>query len=290
LNRLVPFLIENRGVRGFAVEITEGIPELLGWRDYSPDVLRLLGHAIAATPILAADVGKDARFNLQFQGAPGQPLKMLVVQTNQQMQLRGMAKVEPGTEGDFHQLMAGGTLACMLEPKSGGADRYQALVEILGDKLSEALEIYFVQSEQLRTRICLGASPNRFAGLMVQRLPEGCSDDDWLHVYHLFQTLQEPELLAVDAETLLRRLFAEDTVRVFPSRPIALQCQCSHAQISAMLIGLGEAELHPLLVEKGRVDVTCEFCGKNYGYREVEVRELFAGAKAEQVNAGQTLQ
>lgn len=290
MNRLVPFLIENRGVRGFAVEITEGIPELLGWRDYSPDVLRLLGHAIAATPILAADVGKDARFNLQFQGAPGQPLKMLVVQTNQQMQLRGMAKVEPGTEGDFHQLMAGGTLACMLEPKSGGADRYQALVEILGDKLSEALEIYFVQSEQLRTRICLGASPNRFAGLMVQRLPEGCSDDDWLHVYHLFQTLQEPELLAVDAETLLRRLFAEDTVRVFPSRPIALQCQCSHAQISAMLIGLGEAELHPLLVEKGRVDVTCEFCGKNYGYREVEVRELFAGAKAEQVNAGQTLQ
>ena len=290
MNRLVPFLIENRGVRGFAVEITEGIPELLGWRDYSPDVLRLLGHAIAATPILAADVGKDARFNLQFQGAAGQPLKMLVVQTNQQMQLRGMAKVEPGTEGDFHQLMAGGTLACMLEPKSGGADRYQALVEILGDKLSEALEIYFVQSEQLRTRICLGASPNKFAGLMVQRLPEGCSDDDWLHVYHLFQTLQEPELLGVDAETLLRRLFAEDTVRVFPSRPIALQCQCSHAQISAMLIGLGEAELHPLLVEKGRVDVTCEFCGKNYGYREVEVRELFAGAKAEQVNAGQTLQ
>ncbi len=288
-NRLVPFLIENRGVRGFAVEITDGIPELLGWRQYSPDLLRLLGHSLAATPLLAADIDRDARFNLQFQGANGQPLKMLVAQVNQQMQLRGMAKCDAGTEGDFQALMGGGTLACMLEPKSGGAERYQAMVEILGDKLSEALEIYFAQSEQLRTRICLGASASKFAGLMMQRLPEGCSDDDWVHVYHLFQTLQEPELLAVDAETLLRRLFAEDTVRVFTPRPITLQCQCSHAQISAMLLGLGEEELQPLLSELGRVDVTCEFCGQNYGYREVEVRELFAAAKAK-ADAGQMLQ
>jgi len=283
-NRLVPFLIENRGVRGFAVEITEGIPELLGWREYSPDLLRLLGHSLAATPLLAADISDGARFNLQFQGANGQPLKMLVAQVNQQLQLRGMAKCDAGAEGDFQKLMGGGTLACMLEPKSGGADRYQALVEILGDNLAEALEIYFAQSEQLRTRICLGASPGKFAGLMVQRLPEGCADDDWVHVYHLFQTLQEPELLAVDAETLLRRLFNEDTVRVFPARPIALQCQCSHAQISAMLLGLGEEEMDPVLKEQGRVDVTCEFCGKNYGYPEVEVRELFAAAAKDAAN------
>ena len=290
-NYLVPFLIENRGVRGFAVEITEGIPELLGWREYTPDMFRLLGHSLAATPLLAADISDGARFNLQFQGADGQALKMLVAQVNQQMQLRGMAKCEAGTEGDFQKLMGGGTLACMLEPKSGGADRYQAMVEILGENLSEALEIYFAQSEQLRTRICLGASPTKFAGLMVQRLPEGCADDDWVHVYHLFQTLQEPELLSVDAETLLRRLFNEDTVRVFPARPIALQCQCSHAQISAMLLGLGEEEMEPVLKEQGRVDVTCEFCGKNYGYREVEVRELFAAAKvASDATANQTLQ
>ncbi len=167
--------------------------------------------------------------------------------------------------------------------------QHQLVVEILGENLSEALEIYFAQSEQLRTRICLGASPTKFAGLMVQRLPEGCADDDWVHVYHLFQTLQEPELLAVDAETLLRRLFNEDTVRVFAPRPIALQCQCSHAQISAMLLGLGEEEMEPVLKEQGRVDVTCEFCGQNYGYREVEVRELFNAARARS-DAGRKLQ
>lgn len=277
-NCLLPFLIENRGVRGFAVEITDGIQELLGWREYSPDMLRLLGHAIAATPLLAADIGEGARFNLQFQGADGRPLKMLVVQADHAMNLRGMAKVIAGAEGDFHKLMGGGALACMLEPKAGGAERYQAMVEIIGENLNEALEIYFRQSEQLPTRIRLGAEPGKFVGLMLQRLPEKCSDDDWVHVYHLVQTLYEPELLATDAETLLRRLFNEDAVRVFTPRPITLQCQCSHAQISAMLLGLGQEELQPVLKELGRVDVTCEFCGKNYGYTTVEVGELFAAA------------
>lgn len=282
-NRLLPFLIENRGVRGFAVEITEGIPDLLGWRQYPPDVLRLLGHALAATPLLSADLRHEARFNLQFQGKAGgaaePPLKLLVTQIDQALHLRGMAKFSAGAEGDFQALMGGGTLACLIEPRHGG-ERYQALVEIAGFDLAEALQIYYGQSEQLLTRVRLGAAPDRFVGLMLQRLPEGSSDDDWVHVHHLVQTLHEPELIGTDAETLLRRLFNEDTVRVFEPRPITLQCQCSHAQISAMLLGLGEEELKPLLVERGRVDVTCEFCGKEYGYREVEVRELFAAAKA----------
>ena len=149
MNQLIPFKIENRGVRGFVVRIDEGIPELLGWREYSPDVFRLLGHALAAAPLLAADIGEGARFNLQFQGEGKKPLKMLVVQINHALQLRGMAKCEGAPSGDFRGLMAGGTLAAMLEPRSGGADRYQALVEIAGENLAEALQIYFAQSEQL---------------------------------------------------------------------------------------------------------------------------------------------
>lgn len=289
MNRLVPFLIENRGVRGFFVEITEGISELLGWRHYSPDVLKLLGHALASTPLLAADLQGAARFNLQFQHGP-HALKMLVAQVDADLRLRGMAKAEPGAEGDFQALLRGGTLACMLEPRVAGQQSYQAVVGIFGENLAEALEIYFAQSEQLPTKLRLGADAGKFAGLMLQRLPEGGSDDDWVHIHHLVQTLHEPELLAVDGETMLRRLFAEDTVRVFEGRPITLQCQCSHAQISAMLLGLGQEELDPVLREHGKIDVTCEFCGRAYSYAEVDVRELFDGAKADHKPAGDTLQ
>lgn len=276
MNQLLPFLLPKRGVRGFAVDITEGIPELLGARDYPADVARLLGQMLAATPLLAADLRAETRMNLQFQGK--KDLKLLVTQIDQDLQLRGMAECVPAAQGDFQALMGGGLLACVMDPR-GGAQQYQAVVEILGYTLAEAIELYFHRSEQLPTLLRLGAGAQRFTGLMLQKLPEGQqSEDDWETVKALFGTLGEGELLSADPVTLLNRLFAEEEVRVMPGRPITLACRCSHAGISAMLLGLGEDELKPVLQERGKVEVTCEFCGRTYSYADVEVRSLFAGA------------
>ncbi len=274
---LLPFLIENRGVRGFALDVRGGLEAMFGWRRYPADVRRLLCEALAATPLLAADLPSGARFNLQFQGRGA--LKLLVTQIDAALELRGMAKCEAGAAGDFHGLMSGGVLACMLEPKPG-VENYQASVEVVGESLAESLQVYFQRSEQLPTLIRLAAAPSRLAGLMLQRLPEKCSDDDWHHVYTMLQTLKQDELRDTDALTLLGRLFREDTVRVFEPRPIRLQCRCSHAQISAMLLALGENEVESVLKEQGRVEVTCEFCGRGYPFSPLEVRNLFEGAKS----------
>ena len=276
-DHLIPFLLPQRGVRGFAVEISTGIPEMLGWRDYPADVVRLLGQALAATPLLAADLRAETRMNLQFQG--NNALKLLVTQIDQTLGVRGMASYLPEAAGDFQALMHGGLLACVMEPKAS-AQRYQAVVEILGDSLAEALEIYFARSEQLPTLIRLAAGAGKFTGLMLQLLPERGDDEHWAHIKALFGTLGETELLAVDAATLLRRLFAEEEVRLLEARPVKLACRCSHASISAMLLGLGEAEMRSVLAEQGKVEVTCEFCGRAYSYGELEVRQLFAAASS----------
>lgn len=273
---LLPFLIENRGVRGFAVDIRAGLDTMFAWRDYPADVRRLLGEALAATPLLAADLPKGARFNLQFQGKGA--LQMLVTQVDSQLELRGMAKNDPTAEGDFHRLMSGGVLACLLESPAS-TQNYQATVEIVGESLAESLQVYFQRSEQLSTLILLAAGPQRLAGMLVQRLPENSRDDDWHHVYTLFRTLGQQELLDTDATTLLNRLFFEDTVRVFEPRPLTMKCRCSHAQISAMLLSMGEPEVQSIVKEQGQVEVTCEFCGRHYPFTPIEVRELFAGAQ-----------
>lgn len=276
-DQLLPFLIENRGVRGFAVRLESGLEAMFGWRKYPADVRQLLCEALAATPLLAADLPAGARFNLQFQGQ--RALKLLVTQINAELELRGMAKFEDGVAGDFHTLMNGGVLACLLESRAG-ADNYQATVEVVGESLAESLQVYFQRSEQLSTLIRLAVAPDSVTGLMLQRLPEKCSDDEWHHVYTMFQTLKEHELRDTDAEILLGRLFHEDSVRVFAPRPIRLQCRCSHAQISAMLLALGEAEVEEVLKEQGKVEVTCEFCGRVYAFSPLEVKALFAAAHA----------
>lgn len=279
-DHLIPFLIENRGVRGFAVEIESGIPGMLGWRHYSPDVERLLGEALVATPLLAADLRDEGRFNIQFKGHGA--LSMLVTQIDEQLKLRGMAKSTSDAKGDFHSLMHGGVLACLLEPRAG-AEQYRAIVEIKGHSLAEALEGYFERSAQLPTRIRLASGAKKFSGLLIQRKPEGIGleGDNWDHVQALFDTLGSEELLATDAITLLNRLFPEEQVRVFAERPVHLACRCDHAGISAMLLALGEDELRSIVEEQGHVEVTCEFCGRRYRFEPAEVNSLFAAAKAQ---------
>lgn len=275
MNQLLPFLIPGRGARGYWVEITEGLPAMFGWRDYPPDVARQLGEALAASPLLAADMTQPGRFNLQFQGQG--PVSLLVTQIDEQLRLRGMAKHAPDAAGDFQALMKGGLLAAMIEP-DGEGERYQAMVEVLGLSLSEALQIYFGRSEQLQTLIRLSASEGKLAGLLVQRLPEGAGaeDDHWEHVYTLMRTVTPDDLQQWSGEQLLNRVFAEDEVRVFEPRAIELVCRCSSAQIDAMLLGLGRAEVDSVLAEQGAVAVNCEFCGRAYRYQQPDVERLFA--------------
>lgn len=280
MNELRELLFPERGVRGAYIDLREGVAELLGWRHYPPDIYRLLGEALAATPLLASHLNFDGRINLQFQGKHA--LKLLVTQIDHQLEVRGMAKADADAAGDFAALMQDGLLALMLEPGKG-SQYYQAVVEIRGDSLAQALEGYFTQSEQLSTFLRLAAGPERLVGLMLQRLPADevkDGDEHWQHMKILAGTVTEREMLEKDGETLLRHLFHEEDRRVFEPRPVALRCRCSHASISAMLLGLGEQELAPVLLQHGRVAVTCEFCGREYSYTEVEVRALLAAEHA----------
>lgn len=275
-DQLTDFVFPELGARGAVVEIETGISEMLGWREYSPPVRALLGQAIAASPLLASHSKFDGRINLQFQGK--RAVSLLVTQIDAQLHVRGMAKAPADATGDYQALMGRGTLNLMLEPKSG-SQNYQAMVEILGDSLAESLEIYFQQSEQLPTLLRLAASGTRLSGILLQRLPLGeigSDEESWNHLKTLFSTLGEDELATVDGMTLLRRLFHQEELRVFEPRAVTLACHCSHASISAMLLALGEDELAPVLQEFGKVEVTCEFCGRQHAYDTVQIRELFA--------------
>lgn len=274
---LLPFLFEDRALRGAIVSVDSGIGEMFDASGYPAPVRELLSHAAVAMPLLASHLKQPGQINLQFQG--GAQLPLLVAQADRELNLRAMAKCEGDTPDAFAELLAGGQMAVLLEPEQG--QRHQALVEISGDKLSESLEGYFRQSEQLPTRLVLAAGTDRLAGLLVQQMPSIDAGDDWAHVSALVDTLGTDELLDEPPVTILRRLFHADPVRVLPPRPVALGCNCSHAGISRLLIGMGREELTPVLEERGQVEVTCEFCGSEYVYTTAEVEALIAGSEAE---------
>jgi molecular chaperone Hsp33 len=284
-NQLTGFAFEDHVAHGAIVHIRDGVSALLDHRAYTPSVRVLVAEAMAAMPLLATHLNFEGRINLQFQGEGRSRTQLLVAQIDHQLQVRAMAKAPSDADGGFRELLEGGILALMMEPRDARRPASQALVLIRGERLEEALEGYFEQSEQLPTLIRLAVRGDTLSGFLLQRLPlehaQG-GDDEWEHLRVLASTLGRDELLDTEPQRLLQRLFADaPPLRVFEPREIKAQCRCSHAGISTLLLSLGREEVDEILADQGRVAITCEFCGREYVFETPEVAQLFAAALAD---------
>jgi molecular chaperone Hsp33 len=305
LSELHKFIFEGLAVRGMLVRLTDGWQQLLRRREqagtaFEPPVRTLLGELAAAATLMQANIKFDGALVLQVQGDG--PVKLAVAEVKSDLVFRVTATVvgdvAPGASLEAMVNLHGkGRCAITLDPqdKLPGRQPYQGIVPLFGDrreplqKIGEVLEHYMLQSEQLDTRLILAANDDVAAGLLIQRLPEAGHasvrrqaadrDDAYHRIALLAATLTREELLTLSADTLLHRLFWEEPLRRF--EPLAgasgprFACSCSRERVGNMLKSLGAEEVDGIVVEQGRVEVACEFCGKQYHYDAVDVGELF---------------
>lgn len=277
---LTSFSLPEHGVRGAILRAAEGVPAMVNREGHPADVQVLLGQLLAAGPLMAAHLKFSGRMGLQIQNSA--QLALLLVQTEDSLRVRGMARVRsdaPGS-GDFSALTRSGVFGVTIEPKSGQS--YQALVPLDSPTTAEALDAYFAQSEQLPTRFVLATDGARIAGLMLQRLPgsDASADAGWAHAEALIDTLGSDELIAQSPAVILHRLFHAEDLQLYAPRPLAVACSCNHAKVSRVLLSLGESEVRDILAEQGAVTVHCDFCGQGYHYDGAQVQSLFSAENA----------
>lgn len=273
------FLLPLAGVRGVCVRLEDTWRNILSHTEY-PDVARgLLGQSCAAAALFTGHAKVNGRLSLQLRTRHA-GLRTLFAECTAQNTLRGIAQVAGGRDApsDLRQLGDDALMAITIE--NPGLDprdpqRYQSLVPLQATTLSEALESYFHQSEQLPTRLLLAADRDRAAGLMLQKLPGDEGDHDgWTRAGALFDTLKADELLAVPAHELLRRLFHEEDPEILAERPLRFACSCSRERVGSMLHSLGIDEARAALAE-GQAEIRCEFCGQRYLFDAARIEELF---------------
>lgn len=271
------FMFEHTPIRGEIVHLDATWKTNLSKHDYPPMVRDLLGQMMAANALLAASLKLNGRMIIQLQGSG--PITLMVVESTNAQELRGVAHWQNLPEqADLQSLTGNALLTITLEPRDD-QDRYQSIVELSGDSLSEALMNYLQQSEQLDTYLWLSADSQRAAGMMLQKLPgnETQGDDDaWNRVVHLASTLTHEELLKVEELHLIYRLFHQESVRVFDPLPVYFRCSCSRDRVANMLRSLGITEVRSILEDEGHVHVACEFCNQKYNFDSVDVENLFA--------------
>ncbi len=274
-DQLRRFIFEDSDVRGEHVSLTQSYRDTLATHYYPPGVARLLGEFIAATSLLSATLKFDGSLILQVRGDGEVPL--IMAEANANGELRAIAQgAQQAMSGDFQQLLGTGQLAITIDPKQG--KRYQGIVTLDGGSLGHCLENYFRQSEQLATRLWLAADGERAAGLLLQELPSRHADpQQWQHLSTLADTLSSDELLDLDAETLLYRLYHQDPLRLFDAKTVSFKCSCSRERIERALLSLDKREVDSILAEQGQVETHCEFCNRRYVFEAGDLRGSSAG-------------
>lgn len=274
------FLFEELPIRGEIVHLNASFQQIMEQHQYPPLVRRWLGEALVLISLLSTLIKFNGRLAIQFQGKG--KFKLLLVQCNDQLQIRGLAQWEGElTEEEILDSLKKGTIVITMDPENG-KQRYQGIVAWQGETLSESIEGYFQNSEQLPTRIWVAVDEKSAAGFLLQRMPdedeikrESALDHDWEHINFLTATLTAHELTNLDNKTLLHRLYVEEDVRLFEPKSLIFQCTCSEKRGANAILTLGKKEAEEELRDKQQIVVKCEFCNHEYTYDRVDVATIF---------------
>jgi molecular chaperone Hsp33 len=291
-------MFDGGGARAHLVQLDRSWLEVACKHDTSPDVMRLLGEMSCASILLSASLKYEGSVILQIHGDG--PVRLAVAECNAKLGFRSTIKMsetlEPAPGADWKALVNQnnlGRFSVVLDPKIDNQHPYQGIVPLHEAGVAQALESYMQRSEQLPTRLWLACNGERAAGLLLQKMPHQggtnkksdaqseaateASDDDWERLITLAQTVTADELLSVEAETLLHRLFWQEAPKLLEDKPVQFSCSCSRVRVGRMLKTLGAEEVESILAEQGQVDVHCDFCNAAYHFDAVDCAALFTG-------------
>ena len=315
MSELHKFLFDGLPVRGVLVRLTDAWTEVLRRRAantatgaYNEPVQNMLGQMAAAAVLMQSNIKFDGALVLQIAGDG--PVKLAVVEVQSNLTLRATVTQQgevpqAATLSQMVNTSNQGRCAITLDPttKFPGQQPYQGVVPLFDDqghpieKISAVLEHYMLQSEQLDTTLVLAANATVAAGLLIQRLPMAGAanlagsmvsqdnedqigrNEHYNRIAILASSLKRDELLTLDADTILHRLFWEETItRFVPLEGDAaprFSCTCSRERVARMIVGLGEQEAQSILAERPDIEVVCEFCGAEYHFDAVDAAQLF---------------
>jgi molecular chaperone Hsp33 len=294
------FLFDGLPVRGTLVRLTDSWQEILQRRAansttgaYPAPVRDMLGELTAAAVLMQSSIKFNGSLTLQIAGDG--PVKLAVAEVQPDLSLRASSLSK------MINVNNKGRCAVTLDPidKFPGQQPYQGVVPLFDDhrqpiqKLSSVIEHYMLQSEQLDTTMVLAANDTVAAGLLIQRIPmqgEGNlagsmvskrnEDEIGLNEHYnrlavFAASLKQEELLTLNPNEILHRLFWEEAVIRYEPLPAKFACTCSRERVSNMILSLGQAEVEEILAERDNVEVSCEFCGQQQRFDPVDAAQIF---------------
>ena len=282
-DQLLGFTLPHRHARGRVVRLGPALDTVLTAHDYPPPIRHLLAEALVLAALIGSLVkDKDSQLTMQAQTQGG--IVELLACDYRAGELRGYIRHDAerlamlGANPSLYALFGQAYLAITFDDAAAGR-RYQGIVPLEGDSLSQACEAYFAQSEQVPTLIRTGVKWDGrqcvAAGLLVQHLAEGeegrerlhvrLDHPEWEHVAIMAGSIRHEELVdpGLSLEALVWRLFHEEQeVRAEPLAQLSRGCRCTPEHYRSVLTRFPETERAEMRGDDGLIAVDCAFCSK----------------------------
>ena len=287
---LSKFIFKHTPMKGGAVKLTTAWKAMRHYQQWPLSVTRLVGEMTAGSILLASSLKFEGSLIMQVQGDG--PVRLAIVEVRNGLLVRATVKMnETEAVDDAMGLKAlvnahgKGRCAIMLDPKDrrDGEPLYQGVVPLTGETVADALMGYMQQSEQIHTKLWLAADEESAAGLMLQQMPdfggkdeELKNDDDSVNrIETLAATITDEELLTLTPQEVTHRTFWEEAPEYFEPLEPKFACTCSREKIEAMIRNLGEVEALQIVKDEGKLEVTCDFCGRTKSFSAEDIVKLF---------------
>lgn len=275
------FVFENTDIRGEIVRLDQSFQTIMQQHHYPDMIFKVLAETLMAAVLMSAGLKFEGQFTVQFQGKSA--IKLLVAKSSknkhsEDFQIRGLAQYDETLLAQQGKLLVGGELVVTVEPDNA-VKPYQSIIPLNSESVAVNLENYFSQSVQIPTKIWLAVNQQCAVGMLLQLLPRQTQTMEdreifWEHAVKLGETITDEELLTLENQQILRRLYHAEDVRLFTAEPVKFRCHCSKKRMDNVIKMLGKKETDEIFATKPVIDITCEYCNSVYSYDRIDVAAI----------------
>lgn len=277
MDQIRRFLFQDLDIRGQYLDLDETWQALNKDRAYPSVVRQLFGEMVALSVMLAGGMKHQGKLTMQIQG-DGE-ISLVLVEVTHDLKVRGMVRTKeaPDLSGDFAALLGQSLIIATLY-NAQTDNSFQSIVPRNPNGLIQTFEDYFASSEQLDSKVWIASDKERLNAMLVQKMPEGVTHDTeaWDRIITLSQTITEQELLELEDEVLLHRLFHQESVQLFDPQSVTYECPQDRARFETVIRNLGEQEAKALLDEQGEIAIHNEICNTHVFFNAQDLERIFA--------------
>ncbi|MCW5588473.1 MAG: Hsp33 family molecular chaperone HslO [Legionellales bacterium] len=267
------FLINDWDLRGHIVRLGSTLRDIISQHAYPLELSQFLGQMLTSTCLLTASIKFSGQITLQMQSDG--LVKLLVAKSDHHFNLRGLAQWdENALPKNLNDAIGEGKLVVTIS-LDNSTQPYQSIIELRDRDLVKSLQHYFLQSEQIPTKLWLIADDKEAFGVMIQALPNPQQEKNWQQALQLWNTFQVEQLREQSNEHLFADLANLCQLQLFEPRPVQFQCHCNMTRMQNALLSIGYTEALDILNDQQVIIVTCEYCSQEYEFNRTAIEALF---------------